>query len=540
MHRIRLFAICFVVFMMVFSLSACGCGDDDDSGSDDAAADDATDDTAGDDDAGDDTGNDDDSTDDDDAAAPSVLGTIPADGDIEVPLATSIEVTFSAPMNAASVEENFNLGGLPGIFEWNPAGDTVTFTPTDILEEGQEYTVFIGSGATDAADAALAESYSAVFTTVDLWTITIDGGAGEDDLGSGIAIDQDGNFYMSGQLSPTIYGSDIWISAYDSTATELWTRTVNGPAADNDYGHDIAADSAGNAYVVGTISVSDFNNDMWTRKYDSFTSEEWTQTFGDISLGSDQGNGIAVDGDGNVISVGIVDFGSGDFDILIRKYNSEGVIQWMRSEDSGDNNYDSAQDVAVDANGNIYVVGTTQSTGSESDAWIRKLDASGTTQWTRVFNGADDMSDRATGVTVDTDGFVYVTGSTYVNGQHGNIWIIKYNNEGIEEWTVTVDGPEHQNDFGEAIAADDQGNVYVTGSLESLTTYEDIWVGMFDSQGNELWTHTVADVDEGGDRGKDIALDANGNIYVIGYVYTNAENRNIWIRKYDPDGHWAE
>jgi len=329
-----------LMLMLILSLGltiGCDCGDDDDDDDDN----DASDDDAGDDDAADDDAADDDTADDDDDdAAPTVVSINPDDGETEVPLASVIVVTFSEPMDAATVEQNFNLGSLSGAFDWNADESELTFTPADFLTEGETFTVFIGSGAADRNGVPMATSFSSSFQAVDLWTMTFNSANNEADSGNDIALDGDGNIYLTGSFSVAGQEENIWVHAMDPSGTELWTRSVNGPASDTDNGNGIFVDATDNVYVVGDIGQSVGEFDVWVRKYDAFTTEQWTQTYGDISLGFDYGNGVSVDTDGNVIVCGRTGVGAADWDILIRKYGPTGVIQWMRAYDGGLNEFD--------------------------------------------------------------------------------------------------------------------------------------------------------------------------------------------------------
>ncbi len=90
-----------------------------------------------------------------DTTPPTVTSTVPAAGATSVPVTTAVDVTFSEPMDQASVEAAFNLlrtGDItrpPGTFSW--AGQTMTFRPATALAGGQQYLAEIGSGARDRA-----------------------------------------------------------------------------------------------------------------------------------------------------------------------------------------------------------------------------------------------------------------------------------------------------------------------------------------------------------------------------------------------------
>src|SRR3989339_140550 len=261
--------------------------------------------------------------------------------------------------------------------------------------------------------------------------------------------------------------------------TPLWTKTYNGATNGNDYGMGIAVDISGNIYVTGYESVTGQGNNIWTRKYDNNGSEVWTKTHNGVTDGSDQGRGIA-----------------------------------------------------VDSSGNVYAIGNEEITGQSANIWIRKYDNNGAEIWTRTYNGVANGVDMGSGIAVDISGNVYVTGSEEIAGHSYNIWTRKYNSNGAEIWTRTYNGAANSTDSGIGIAVDDSGNVYVTGTEEVTGQSYNIWTRKYDSSGSEVWTKTYNGSANASDYGNGIAVDGIGNIYVTGYTFVSGENGNIWTGKY--------
>jgi subtilisin len=104
-----------------------------------------------------------------DTAAPAVSSISPADGATGVSTSTSVAVSFSEPMDRASVQAAFSLGrtsdGAPvsGAFSWS--GNTMTFKPSTALAQATSYTARVASGAVDAAGNKLAAEHASGFTT---------------------------------------------------------------------------------------------------------------------------------------------------------------------------------------------------------------------------------------------------------------------------------------------------------------------------------------------------------------------------------------
>ncbi len=131
--------------------------------------------------------------------------------------------------------------------------------------------------------------------------------------------------------------------------------------------------------------------------------------------------------------------------------------------------YDEASGVAVDAHGNVLVVGYTdgalpgQKSAGWRDAFVRKYDPNGKELWTRQFGSTED--DTAFGVAVDAQGNVLVVGETYnvlpahKSAGRRDIFVRKYDPNGKELWTQQFGSMGYDGAFG--VAVDAQGNVLV-------------------------------------------------------------------------------
>jgi hypothetical protein len=361
-----------------------------------------------------------------------------------------------------------------------------------------------------------------------------------------------------------------------------WAKGMGGNS--DDQGYRIAVDGNGNVYVTGSFysGTADFNPggnggiltnvgefDVFLAKYDAGGSFLWAKSMGGSN--DDYGYGVAVDGSGNVYVTGYsnsatADFnpgGSGgiltnigEFDVFVAKYNSAGNFLWAKS--MGGNSADQGFGIAVDGSGNVYVTGYFSSVTADFnpggsggmlslagmpsfDVFLAKYDAGGNFLWAKNMGGSS--TDIGYGVTVDGSGNVYATGEfnsatadfnpgggggmlTPVGGT--DVFLAKYDAGGNFLWAKNMGGSN--TDIGYDLTVDGKGNVCMTGRFNSATADFnpggsggtlltaggiDIFVARYDSGGNFLWAKSMGG--SGIDIGYGIAMDNNGDAYVTGY-----------------------
>lgn len=192
--------------------------------------------------------------------------------------------------------------------------------------------------------------------------------------------------------------------------------------------------------------------------------------------------------------------------------------------------------VAVDGAGNIIAVGYVSDAVANPDIWIRKLDPDGNEIWTTQLDPSGGGDDRAYAVAVDSADNIYVTGEVDTAPALSDLWVGQLSPDGNPGWSDTVDGPDGDSDGGRGIAVDANGNVFVAGFVKVGTNDNDIFVGRWNPGGAAEWSDVVAGPGGLDDRGRGIAVDALGGVVVGGFVANAAFNRDVWLRKYDADG----
>jgi len=373
----------------------------------------------------------------------------------------------------------------------------------------------------------------AVFAVSPVWTRTYNGAADDWDSVEDLALDSNGNIYAVGYTYSATNGSDIWIRKYTSSGVKKWTRIINGNANDNDRAYGAVVDGSDNLYVVGEIHQTGEDTNIWIRKYSSSGAKKWTRIVDGPAGGFDGANGVALDAAGNLYVVGYATKTGESYDIWIRKYDTSGTKKWTRMVNGPADDSDEARGIALDSSGNLYVIGHVTVPGAQQNIWIRKYSAAGAKKWTRTVNGSASISrDRGHGIAVAASGAVYAVGKIDVTDEGENIWIRKYSSAGVKKWTRTIDGSPSEDDVAFDATVDSAGNLYVTGFKNVTDQSNDIWTRKYGSSGVTKWTRTVNGPLGVSDMGKAVVVNASGKVYVGGFVSVADEGHNAWIRKY--------
>jgi hypothetical protein len=333
---------------------------------------------------------------------------------------------------------------------------------------------------------------------------------------------------------------------------EEWVARYNGPGNFVDAAKAIAIDASGNVYVTGVSWDIGTGGDYATVKYDTNGNQLWVARYNGPENGDDETNAIAVDASGNVYVTGRSPGSGTDVDYATVKYDTDGAELWVARYNGPENDWDSANAIAVDAFGNVYVTGWSGG-GETVDAYATvKYDPDGNELWGQRLNqwalgqwgGIIESSAGGVDLAVDSSGNVYVTGSLYdwigeIGGDRSwDYGTVKYDTNGNELWVKRYNGPENGDDRAGAIAVDASGNVYVTGGSPGSDTDSDYTTVKYDTDGNELWVKQYNGPGDDMDHANAIAVDASGNVYVTGSSLSGTD----WITsdyatvKYDTDG----
>jgi len=393
--------------------------------------------------------------------------------------------------------------------------------------------------------------------------------------------------------------------------TLIWGTYLGGSG--DDIGYCVATDTFGDVYITGnTTSTSGIatqgafqtlnGNGTWgpgypdafLAKFNSSGTRQWATYYG--GNGVAEGSCVAVDNIGNVYITGnafgysgiatagayqtsLITLGTLDGNAFLVKFNSSGLRQWGTYYGIA-----SGSGVATDANRNVYLTGTAESSAGIAtvgayqsslagyyNAYLAKFNSVGVRQWATYFGGT--VEDFGTGVATDFSGNIYITGNTSSSsgiatvggyqtsfGSNGtyHAFLAKFTDNGSLDWATYYGGNDTDNGLG--VSTDGSGNVYITGATWSSsgiatsgaykTAYGgsgDGFLAKFNSSGKRSWATYFGG--SGADQCNGITSDGSGNLYITGqtastsgittsgaYQTSFGGNSDVFLAKFNSGG----
>lgn len=372
----------------------------------------------------------------------------------------------------------------------------------------------------------------------ELWTRRYDGPIHYQDRANALAVDQAGNVYVTGYSMGFHTGRDYATVKYDPEGNELWVARYNGPEKTEDSASAVAVDNLGNVYVTGTSSNAVSGADYLTVKYDAAGNQLWANPYNGPGNASDMANTLVVDVSGNVYVTGTSADTVNGTDYATIKYDSAGNQIWAARYDGEGKADDCATGLALDAAGQVYVSGSSTGAGTGTDYATVKYHTNGNQLWTARYNGSGSTNDSANAVAVDGAGRVYVTGYTSGGNTALDYTTLRYDAEGKQLWATDYQGDGGDlRIFLEGAVLDSTGNVFVTGTIwvTPRGDYDTVTI-KYNSNGVQCWIATYNSPADGNDFPGSPILDRSGNVYVLNRIDLRGGGCSWAIIKYDQEG----
>jgi len=406
------------------------------------------------------------------------------------------------------------------------------------------------------------------------------GGSSGGELGMGIAVSEDGSYFITGGTNSDDFPTknafdnthngnrDVFITKFSSNDSLLWSTIFGGSDFEGGFSIDVGSD--GSCYVMGITRSSGFPtknafdntyngyDDVFLAKFSAEGSLLWSSYLGGSE--EDYGYSIAVASDGSCYVTGQTKssdfptqnayestFNGGNSDAFVSKFSTNGLLLW--STYLGGSSNDAGKGIAVTC-GSCFVTGLTWSSdfptlnandsthNGSRDAFITKFSADGSLLYSTFFGGS--YIDEGNGIAVSCDDSFYVTGYTgspdfpTINafndtyGSWGDVFVAKFTLTGTPLWSTFLGGNDIERGYD--IIASIDGGCFVTGETgstnfptkNSFANYSegnyDAFITKFSSEGDLLWSTYLSGNKT--DKGKGIAVTNNDICYIIGFTYS--------------------
>ncbi len=499
--------------------------------------------------------------------------------------------SFTSPAATGTINETAKTISVTVPFGTNVTALVATFATTGVSVKVGSTVQVSGTTPNDYTNpvsyvVTAADSSTATYTVTVIvaslssvkaqWAQTVKAGNGNS-IFNGVSTASDGSVYAAGY----IYGADTYdfgnsvttkgtfttgnnvvLVKYNGSGVAQWAQTVKAGNGNSIF-NGVSTASDGSVYAAGYISGAgtyDFGNSVTATgtynsgndpynivlvKYDSSGVAQWAKTvisgsgpsqFYSVSVASDG----CVYAAGDIYGAGTYDFGNGiiaegaysGYSIVLVKYDSSGVAQWVQTLTAGSGN-SLFYSVSVASDGSVYAAGIISGTG-----------------------------------TYDFGNSVTAAG-TNPNNNNYNIILVKFDSSGVAQWAKTVAAGNNDSLFTSVSVASDGSAVYAAGVISGTgpfnfgngvtaagtnLNYSIILVKYDSSNGAAQWARTV--IASGNSILYGISVASDGSVYAAGVIFGTGpfnfgdsvitagiySGYNIVLVKYDSSGavQWAQ
>jgi len=364
-----------------------------------------------------------------------------------------------------------------------------------------------------------------------IWEATYNGYANMDDASADIFVDNQLNVYVTGTTikNPT-NAQDLIVLKYDKTGTLKWEYIYdnNGNSYGIDVGTAITGDNDGSLYVTGSSFGTNTQADYVTLRLNSDNGTKiWERRYDYLGLNEIPAK-IVVKGDDLYVS-GASQVSQNTWELATLFYKaSDGVLlSSRRSVGNATHGVNEITDITLDNDGNIYLSGAVQNTNSY-DIAVYKLDEELNILW-EVHYDAYGEDDKGNGIKVDGQGNVYIAGTISTPNEGKNFVLLKYNSSGILQWEREFNGKENGNDEAAQLTLHND-YIYITGLAKNSPRYS-FQTLVYKSIGDLYTQAEYTNVNEN-EKPTGITTDLSGDIIIVGQTELSNGNYRARTIKY--------
>jgi len=301
----------------------------------------------------------------------------------------------------------------------------------------------------------------------------------------------------------------------------------------------VKTDAAGNVYKAGSTLQENGDYDILVCKYDSNGVNLWCKQYAGASGGNDIVSDIELDSNGSLFLCGSsVETSADSNDVIILKYLANGDLAWSTHFNGSGNGFDAGIDLSINEITNKISVSaiTTGLVAPLTDFLTLQLDINGSILWQKVYDNG--LFDVVIGHLTTPGDTVTVSGVSQVGLTEFSLLSVQYNPSGDTISTfIAADNINFQNLRDVKFASN--GNIYLTGSSPLSATGRDIQTVALNSNLSLLWSAVYNSASNFNDEGRALTFDNAGNVYVAGYSQSADNGTDARLLKYTNTGSLA-
>ena len=300
------------------------------------------------------------------------------------------------------------------------------------------------------------------WTTTGVKQWTKQWGSSDWDTCHAIAVDDDGHIYVTGDTYGQMDGifnmghGDVFVSKWNADGSKGWTQLWGTGGYES--GYSVAVDNEGNIYMTGNTAEARGGNEVvgisktLLVKWTADGTKEWEKQWGPENGWSSGGAALVVDEEENMYVAGSTcsneadpDTNSNTCKMLVTRWNADGSIGWQQQ--MGDLYMGEGNSLSLGKDGFLYLTGGSYTLNAASrDMFVAQWSVEdGSEEWTDHWGS--DENDDAYGVAVNGQGDIYVVGQTSgslndqeCQGGGCGAFLAKWTVAGIQEWIQQWDG----------------------------------------------------------------------------------------------------
>jgi len=307
------------------------------------------------------------------------------------------------------------------------------------------------------------------------------------DVGSQVLVDSQGVFVIGSAYDFGFPNVDMHLFKLGKNGLPEWEKFYGTQY--QDMGFDVIRTSDGGFAMIGYSNTQLDGGDFFFVKADSNGEMQWEKLFGPKYV--DYGFSLLENKEGDYMLAGTengfynptqTDFSTHDADILLIKTDNSGELKWYKT--FGGNGHDWAKDIILAPEGGYFVCGSTQSYGSGSfDVFLMKVDESGNEEWMKTFGGPEFEYGESVQISEDNMLYMIGTSASYSGNLKPDQFLIKTNLDGDIIWTKTFGGLG--SDYGtDLICTPDSGCMYTGWTDQGSHGRSDIVLCKVSKDGN--------------------------------------------------------